>query len=185
MKKSRHLQVVNVGRTHLCKHCTTDHARGIVKQWGSPTTLSHCIGTIPLSLPLGSNEVVTISSAWRVQPRLGSSEFTYLWGLTPPPPPLAHDVGFLTLSPKLDPPPFAWRPNKLAPSLSKVLHPPLCKQSRCGRYGLSNILKLQATFLYSIYHQRAGETNLFHMRGHARRCLVMSGPDRGGGEMQR
>ena len=39
------------------------------------------------------------------------------------------------------------------------------KQSRCGRHGLSNILKLQATFLYSIYHQRAGKTNLFHMRG--------------------
>ena len=32
-------------------------------------------------------------------------------------------------------------------------------------HGLSNILKLQATFLYSIYHQRAGKTNLFHMRG--------------------
>ena len=31
--------------------------------------------------------------------------------------------------------------------------------------GHSNILKLQATFLYSIYHQRAGKTNLFHMRG--------------------
>ena len=28
-----------------------------------------------------------------------------------------------------------------------------------------NILKVQATFLYSIYHQRAGKTNLFHMRG--------------------
>ena len=39
------------------------------------------------------------------------------------------------------------------------------KQSECGRHGLSNILKLQATFLYSIYHQRAGKTNLFHMRG--------------------
>ena len=39
------------------------------------------------------------------------------------------------------------------------------KQSRCGRYGLSNILKLQATFLYSIYHQRAGKTNLFYIRG--------------------
>ena len=25
--------------------------------------------------------------------------------------------------------------------------------------------KLQATFLYSIYHQRAGKTNLFHMKG--------------------
>ena len=36
------------------------------------------------------------------------------------------------------------------------------KQSRCGRHGLSNILKLQVTFLYSIYHQRAGKTNLFH-----------------------
>ena len=39
------------------------------------------------------------------------------------------------------------------------------KQSECGRHGLSNIPKLQATFLYSIYHQRAGKTNLFHMRG--------------------
>ena len=39
------------------------------------------------------------------------------------------------------------------------------KQSECGRHSLSNILKLQATFLYSIYHQRAGKTNLFHMRG--------------------
>ena len=39
------------------------------------------------------------------------------------------------------------------------------KQSECGRHGLSNILKLQATFLYSFYHQRAGKTNLFHMIG--------------------
>ena len=39
------------------------------------------------------------------------------------------------------------------------------KQSECGRHGLSNILKLQAMFLYSIYHERAGKTNLFHMRG--------------------
>ena len=39
------------------------------------------------------------------------------------------------------------------------------KLSECGRHGLSNILKLQATFLYSMYHQRAGKTNLFHMRG--------------------
>ena len=30
---------------------------------------------------------------------------------------------------------------------------------------VSSILKLQATFLYSIYHQRAGKTNLFHMKG--------------------
>ena len=33
-----------------------------------------------------------------------------------------------------------------------------------GSYQAS-ILNLQATFLYSIYHQRAGKTNLFHMRG--------------------
>ena len=39
------------------------------------------------------------------------------------------------------------------------------KQSACGRHGLSNIEELQATFLYSIYHQRAGQTNLFHMCG--------------------
>ena len=40
-------------------------------------------------------------------------------------PPFAHDVGFLTLGPTLDPldlPPFAWRPNKLDPP-SKILHP--------------------------------------------------------------
>ena len=39
------------------------------------------------------------------------------------------------------------------------------KQSECGRDGFSNSLKLQTTFLYSIYHQRAGKTNLFHIRG--------------------
>ena len=39
------------------------------------------------------------------------------------------------------------------------------KQSECGRHGFSNILKLQATLLYSIYHQRAAKTSLFHMRG--------------------
>ena len=38
------------------------------------------------------------------------------------------------------------------------------KQPECGRHGLSNILKLQATFLYSSYHQQAGKTKLFHMR---------------------
>ena len=36
---------------------------------------------------------------------------------------------------------------------------------RCGRHHLSTILKLQAAFLYSIYHQRAGKTSLLHMRG--------------------
>ena len=66
--------------------------------------------TAELSLPL---EVVTISSAWRVQPYWGQASSR--------------------------------------------------KQYRCD--GLSNILKLQATFLYSIYHPRAGKTNLFHMRG--------------------
>ena len=39
------------------------------------------------------------------------------------------------------------------------------KQSEYGRHGLSNILKLQATFLYAIYHQRPCKTNLFHMTG--------------------
>ena len=40
-----------------------------------------------------------------------------------------------------------------------------CKQSECGRHSLSNILKLQAMFLYLIYYQRAGKNNLLHMRG--------------------
>ena len=31
MEKSRNFQIVYVGRTNLCKHCTTDHARGIMK----------------------------------------------------------------------------------------------------------------------------------------------------------
>ena len=39
------------------------------------------------------------------------------------------------------------------------------KQSESGRPGFSNILKLQAMFLCLNYHQRAGKTNLFHMRG--------------------
>ena len=42
---------------------------------------------------------------------------------------------------------------------------PQPKQSEYVMHGLSNILKLQATFLYSIYQQRPGKTNLFHMRG--------------------
>ena len=33
---------------------------------------------------------------------------------------------------------------------------------RCERHDLLNILKLQSAFLYSIYHQRAGITSLFH-----------------------
>ena len=37
---------------------------------------------------------------------------------------------------------------------------PRPRQSRCGRHGFSNILKLQATFLYSIYHQRAAGADL-------------------------
>ena len=32
------------------------------------------------------------------------------------------------------------------------------------RHDLSNILKLQAAFLYSIYHHRLGKTSLSHMR---------------------
>ena len=36
---------------------------------------------------------------------------------------------------------------------------------RCLRHDLSDMLKLQAAFLYSIYHQRAGKPSLFHMRG--------------------
>ena len=36
---------------------------------------------------------------------------------------------------------------------------------RCRRHDLSNILKVSyAAFMYSIYHQRAGKTNLFHVR---------------------
>ena len=41
---------------------------------------------------------------------------------------------------------------------------PRPRQSRCGRHGLSNILKLQATFLYSIYHQRAAGADLAHFQ---------------------
>ena len=37
------------------------------------------------------------------------------------------------------------------------------EREQCRRHNLSNILK-QAAFLYSIYHQQAGKTSLFHMR---------------------
>ena len=44
--------------------------------------------------------------------------------------------------------------------------PPLVMHNqRCRRHDLSNILKLQAAFLYSIYHQRVCKTSLFHMSG--------------------
>ena len=39
------------------------------------------------------------------------------------------------------------------------------KQYECWMHGISNILELIATFLYSIYQQQAGKTNLFHVRG--------------------
>ena len=89
-----------------------------MKQWGSPTTLSHCTEVLfhcRFRLAL-IYDVVTISFAWRVQ-------------------------------------------------------------SRCGRHSLSNILKLvQAMFLYSIYHQRAGKTILFHMRGVDFMLLILDVP---------
>ena len=50
-------------------------------------------------------------------------------------------------------------------TLSHWGHASSRKQYERGRHSLSNILKLQAAFLYSIYHQQAGKTNLFHMRG--------------------
>ena len=56
MEKSRNFQIVYAGRTNLSKHCTTDLARGIMKQWGRPTTLSYCRGPILLSLPLGTSQ---------------------------------------------------------------------------------------------------------------------------------
>ena len=31
MEESRNVQIVYAGRTNLCKRCTTDHARGIMK----------------------------------------------------------------------------------------------------------------------------------------------------------
>ena len=50
-------------------------------------------------------------------------------------------------------------------TLSHWGQPSSRKQPECGRHDLWNILKLQVAFLYAIYHQRAGKTNLFHMRG--------------------
>ena len=112
MEKSRNFQIVYAGRTNLCKHLNTDHARGIMKLGVSQPPHSPIV---KLSLPL---EVVTISYLALL------GECSPYWG-----------------------------------QVSSR------KQSRCGRHGLSNILKLKATFLYSIYHQQAGKTNLFHMRG--------------------
>ena len=70
MEKSKNFQVVYAGCTNLCKHCTTDHARGIMKLgiFQRPHSTNAA-----LSLPL---EVIMISSAWRVQPLLGSCGFT-------------------------------------------------------------------------------------------------------------
>ena len=46
----------------------------------------------------------------------------------------------------------------------------------CQRHDLSNILKLQTDVLYSIYHQRAGKTSLFHMRGALSHILILAVP---------
>ena len=111
MEKSRNFQIAYVGCTNLCKHCTTDHARGIMKlpRDFPATTLSHCRA---------------VTSAWS-----GNDQLCL---------------------------------ESAAPTGVKQARR---KQSRCGRHSLSNILKLQAMFLYSIHHQRAGKTNLFHMKG--------------------
>ena len=68
MENSRNFHIVYVGRTNLCKHCTTNHARGIRKLGISQPPHSPIA---ELWLPL---EVVTISSAW--------FGLVY-WGLTP------------------------------------------------------------------------------------------------------
>ena len=70
MEKSRNFQIFYVGCTNLCKYCTTTHARGILNLGISQRPHSPIA---ELSLPLG---VVTVSFTWRVQPLLGSSEFT-------------------------------------------------------------------------------------------------------------
>ena len=49
----------------------------------------------------------------------------------------------------------------------------------CRRYDLSNIQKIQVAFLYSMYHQGAGKTSVFHMRGvdftHFNTCCIPLG----------
>ena len=48
---------------------------------------------------------------------------------------------------------------------------------RCRRHGLLNILKLQAAFCIQFnYHQQAGKTSLFHMRGSISRILILAVP---------
>ena len=51
----------------------------------------------------------------------------------------------------------------------------LCLESAAStgvkRVHVNSLDVLQATFLYSIYHQRAGKTNLFHMRGGSISCF--------------
>ena len=99
MERSRNFQRVHAGRKNLRKHCTTDHARGIMKQWGSPTTFANCRGTISPSLPLSL-------MMWYRSALLGECRWDQ--------------------------------------ASSR-------KQSQCGRHGLSNILKVQTTLLYSVY----------------------------------
>ena len=42
MEKSRNFQIVYVGRTNLCKHCTTDQARGIMKYLAIVLQIKDC-----------------------------------------------------------------------------------------------------------------------------------------------
>ena len=90
-----------------------------------PCSILNVLGYIPVSLPSGQRTPNDWGVTYPTSADRGGGQ-----GVWTPPPPLCHDVGFLTLGPKLDcpvwPPFFACRPNlDPPPPPSKILDPPL------------------------------------------------------------
>ena len=74
---------------------------------------------------------------------------------------------------------FQNKPNDHVRGITKLGFPSLYSPNVEGTV-FQTFYLLQATFLYSIYHQRAGKTNLFHMRGgrfHAGNTYVPAGDE--------
>ena len=155
MEKLNNFQIVYVGHTNLCKLCTTDHI------------MAH--GTCGI-LKLGISQRPHSPIA---EPGLPGGLFFFGGGGSTPRPKYYPVFMQIMIFKRVLPPPMypiPPPPQKKAKTSRKPWELPLealgndqlclerqpywgqassCKQSWCGRHGLSNILKLQATFLYS------------------------------------
>ena len=128
--------------TQTCQNTPTDHARGITKL-GIPT--QHTAGADPGFLKGGGGQIRSTS-------KKGGPDGGANFGSNVKKPTSWHKGGGGSRPPGPPPPRIRTCTGEFSPYWGQGSSR---KQSQCGRHGLSNILKLQATFLYSIYHQRA------------------------------